>query len=50
MLKKTVYQAPAMRIGGVSLELNFLATGTAGGIIPGQDPGDGGSWEFGDND
>lgn len=50
MFFKTSYQTPAMRISGVSFEHNFLTSATAGGITPGQDPGPGGSWEFGDND
>ena len=50
MVGKMYYQTPASRIGEVSLERNFLTSATAGGITPGQDPGEGGSWEFGDED
>ena len=50
MIVKTSYQTPAVRIGTVSFEHNFLTSATAGGITPGQDPGTGGSWEFGDED
>ena len=50
MVRKLYYYAPASRIGEVSLERNFLTSATAGGITPGQNPGTGGSWEFGDED
>ncbi|MBR6055283.1 MAG: hypothetical protein IKP46_08115 [Bacteroidales bacterium] len=50
MVRKMYYCTPASRIGEVSLERNFLASATAGGITPGEDPGEGGSWEFGDED
>ena len=45
-----IYFAPAVRVGGLALERNFMASATAGGITPGNDPGTGGSWEFGDED
>ena len=47
---KTIYISPAVRIGGMTLERNFLASATLGDITPGSDPGTGGSWEFGDDD
>ncbi len=51
MQKKMLYSAPACRVGGVCVERSFLqASLTAGGITPGQDPGTGGSWDFGDED
>ena len=50
MFVKTPYQTPVMRIGVVSFEHNFLTSATAGGITPGQDPGPGGSWDFGEDD
>lgn len=50
MIGKLSYCAPASRIGEVSIERNFLSTVTTGGLNPGQDPGQGGSWEFGDED
>ena len=48
MLKN--YLAPVTRVGGVMLERFFLASATFGDITPGEDPGTGGSWEFGDED
>ena len=45
-----IYFAPAVRVGDLALECAFLATATVGGITPGDDPGTGGSWEFGDED
>ena len=50
MQKKMLYSAPASRVGGVCTERSFLATGTVGGVTPGNDPGTGGSWDFGDED
>ena len=47
---KTVYISPAVRVGGLTLERSFLTSATLGGITPGNDPGTGGSWEFGDDD
>ena len=50
MQRKPLYLAPAIRIGGVAFERIFLASATIGGVTPGDDPGTGGSWDFGDND
>ena len=47
---KKNYLAPAVRVGGLALERSFLTSATVGGIVPGGDPGTGGSWEFGDDD
>ena len=47
---KKNYLAPAVRVGGLALERSFLTSATVGGIVPGGDPGTGGSWEFGDED
>ena len=44
------YLTPATRVGRMSLERSFLATATIGNVTPGEDPGTGGSWDFGDND
>ena len=51
MQKKMLYSVPACRVGGVCVERCFLqATITGGNITPGEDPGTGGSWNFGDED
>ena len=51
MQQKMLYCAPDTRIGRVAYECCFLqASVTAGGITPGNDPGNGGSWDFGDED
>ncbi len=47
---KMNYETPALRVGGLALERAFLASATVGGVNPGEDPGTGGSWEFGDED
>ena len=48
MLKN--YLTPATRVGGIALERGFLTSATVGGVTPGEDPGTGGNWEFGDED
>ena len=51
MQKKMLYSVPVCRVGGVCVERSFLqAIVTGGNITPGEDPGTGGSWDFGDND
>ena len=50
MQTKMLYSAPACRVGGVCVERSFLASVTGGSITPGNDPGTGGSWDFGDED
>ena len=50
MQQKMLYCAPTTRIGHVALERCFLTSATVGGITPGNDPGPGGSWDFGDED
>ena len=47
---KRFYQTPVARIGGLAWERAFLVSATFSDITPGEDPGTGGSWEFGDDD
>ena len=50
MFQKSTYLSPSVRISGYTTECNFVTTVTGGNITPGEDPGSGGSWDFGDDD
>ena len=44
------YLAPSLRHIQYAVDGHFLTSALVGGVTPGQDPENGGSWNFGEDD